>query len=255
MLGDEDDLEFEDDGMLLDPPDPVDLLIAHTEEATHQPRAMDFVRIKVQGLKQENKKLKERVADLEQTLSIVQTAQEWTVGKGMTAEQQEKMKEIKSFLEQAKRAREELQNFSGVTKQSLYEKLRQCKNMLKREREEKREMRERLAHAFHHARTIQDDHRRMSQARDQERIGWQDRVRDVKERHHRELLRLQGDQAAQASDRQDQLSQFGEQVMSELSALHQHLKEVKAETVDTVLAEDGNEDIDYDLPPPESPAR
>jgi hypothetical protein len=243
---DEDDLDIEDDNMLLDPPDPVDLLIAHTEDPTTQPRALDFVRVKIRGLKQENKKLKERVADLEQTLSIVQTAQEWTVGKGMTLEQQEKMKEIKALLEQAKRAREELQNFSGASKQSLYEKLRQCKNILKRERDEKREMRERLAHAFHHARTIQGEHRKIVQSRDQERIGWQDRVREIKERHHRELLRLQGDQAAQASDRQDQLSQFGEQVMSELSALHQHLKEVRQETVDAVLVEeDGNEEFDF----------
>merc|ERR1712183_1073153 len=88
--------------------------------------------------------------------------------------------------------------------------------------------------------------RRIVQGRDQERVGWQDRVREIKERHHRELLRLQGDQAALASDRQDQLSTFGEQVMSELSALHQHLKEVRQETVDTVLVEDdGNEEFDY----------
>ena len=129
----------DDDAMLLDPPDPVDLLIAHThaDEAVNlgaRPhtsaedwqqirvptlafrcdvlgRPLDFVRAKVSELKKENKKLKDRrpsvlaasvaachfsdgeahsfiaylhgrVADLEQTLSIVQTAQEWTLGKG-----------------------------------------------------------------------------------------------------------------------------------------------------------------------------
>ena len=74
----------DDDAMLLDPPDPVDLLIAHTHAdeavnlgARHKPktgsrfprsfafrclfrRPLDFVRAKVSELKKENKKLKDR---------------------------------------------------------------------------------------------------------------------------------------------------------------------------------------------------
>merc|ERR1719476_716102 len=102
----------------MDPPDPLDLLIAHTEDVGPRgPRPLDFVRAKFAELKRDNKRLRDRVADLEQTLSIVQTAQEWTVGKGMTPEQ-------------AKKAREDLQNFSGSSRQALYEKLRACKNAL-----------------------------------------------------------------------------------------------------------------------------
>merc|ERR1740117_759287 len=67
-----------------------------------QKRTLDFVRIKFKEIKSENKRLRERVSDLEQTLSIVQTAQEWTMGKGMTQEQADKMREIKGLLEQAK---------------------------------------------------------------------------------------------------------------------------------------------------------
>eukprot|EP00929_Paragymnodinium_shiwhaense_P002244 TRINITY_DN102446_c0_g1_i1.p2 TRINITY_DN102446_c0_g1~~TRINITY_DN102446_c0_g1_i1.p2 ORF type:complete len:408 (-),score=128.30 TRINITY_DN102446_c0_g1_i1:173-1318(-) len=230
----------EEESLLLDPPDPVDLLIAHTDDSTQtRARPLDFVREKMASLKQENKQLKARVADLEQTLSIVQTAQEWTMGKGMTAEQAEKMRDIKALLEQAKRARQDIQTFSEASRTSIYEKLRQAKNALRREREEKAQMKERLVQAFHHARVIQDQHRRVVQQREEESQAWADRLRDSKERHRRELRRLQGDAAAQESDRQDQLSLFGEQVISELSNLQQHLKEVRQETVDSVLLEEG----------------
>lgn len=230
----------EEESLLLDPPDPVDLLIAHTDDSTQtRPRPLDFVREKMANLKKENKALKARVADLEQTLSIVQTAQEWTMGTGMTVEQAEKMRGIKSLLEQAKRAREDIQNFSEASRSSLYEKLRQSKNALRREREEKAQMKERLVQAFHHARVIQDQHRRVVQQREEENKAWTDRLRDIKERHRRELRRLQGDAAAQESDRHDHLSAFGEQVINELSALQAHLREVRQETVDSVLLEEG----------------
>merc|ERR1719401_2137733 len=84
--------------------DPVDMLLAMTEDPTKgQARPLDFVRSKFKDMKSENKRLRERVTDLEQTLSIVQTAQEWTLGKGMTQEQAEKMREIKALLEQVRR--------------------------------------------------------------------------------------------------------------------------------------------------------
>jgi len=235
---------FEDESMFLDPPDPVDLLIAHTEEGVaNKPRPLDFVREKMTNLKKENKRLKERVMDLEQTLSIVQTAQEWTV-KGMTVEQADKMREIKSLLEKAKKAKEETKNFSGASKECMFEKLRQTKNQLGKERQAKSEMKERLVHAFHTARNLQGAHKSVTEERDQERAAWQAKVRDMKERHRRELRRLQGDAAAQESDRHDQLSMFGEQVMSDLTELQSHLKEVRQETVDSVIAEGIDEDED-----------
>jgi len=236
---------FDDLGesMLLDPPDPVDLLIASTDERTgNKSRPLDFVRMRFQEMKRDNKRLRERIADLEQTLSIVQTAQEWTVGKGMSPEQAEKMREIKALLEQAKKAREDIQKFSDSSRQSLYEKLRTCKHALRRERDEKREMKERLVHAFDHARSIKEQHRQLVEQRDREQQRWQDTIRDLKERHRRELRRLQGEGAVMEADRQDKLSHFGEQVIGELTALQQHLHEVRQETVNGVVVE-GDEDI------------
>lgn len=233
---DDDDAEG---GMLLDPPDPLDLLIAHTDNSgVQKPRPLDFVRAKFQEVKKENKRLKERVADLEQTLSIVQTAQEWSIGKGMTQEQKEKMKEIKALLEQAKKAREDIQSFSGASRQALYEKLRTCKAALRKEREEKQEMKDRLLHAFDHARAIKEQHRQLSQQRMAEQEKWQDVVRDMKERHRRELRRLQGDGAVMESDRQDELSYFGEQVVDGLLSLQQHLSSLRRETVDAVILDE-----------------
>lgn len=237
----------DDDAMLLDPPDPVDLLIAHThaDEAVNLgARPLDFVRAKVSELKKENKKLKDRVADLEQTLSIVQTAQEWTLGKGMTQEQAMRMQEIKLLLEQAKKAKEEMQNFSSASRAALYEKLRTVKAQLRRERQEKQEMKDRLMHAFDHARAHRDAYRRLKMQRDDESERWQQALKETKERHRLELRRLHGDPAAMQSDRQDQFSYYGEKVIDDLLAL-QHLKGVRERTVDTVVL-DGVEDFDAD---------
>merc|ERR1719316_1354786 len=154
--------------------DPVDVLLAMTEDpAKGKPRTLDFVREKFRDMKKENKRLRERVSDLEQTLSIVQTAQEWTMGKGMTQEQAEKMREIKNLLEQAKQARADMQNFSSNSKAALYEKLRSAKIALRKEREEKREMKERLLHAFDRARIIKEHHEMMQQQQQDERDSWQ----------------------------------------------------------------------------------
>jgi len=245
VVGPDDD-EIEDT-MCLEPPDPLDVLLAYTEDKVlSKPRPLDFVRAKLQALRKENKALKDRVADLEQTLTIVQTAQEWTVGKGMTQEQKDKMKEIQALLEQARRAREELQNFSGASRQGMYEKLRAAKGQLKREKQEKLEMRDRLVHMFDHARTIKEQHRKLADQRLEEQERWSDFVRDMRERHHRELRRLKGEGAVMEADRQDQLSHFGEQVLDGLNALQQHLHDVRHSTVDTVIVESA--EIDASLP-------
>eukprot|EP00930_Biecheleria_cincta_P072677 TRINITY_DN60034_c0_g1_i1.p1 TRINITY_DN60034_c0_g1~~TRINITY_DN60034_c0_g1_i1.p1 ORF type:complete len:294 (-),score=97.62 TRINITY_DN60034_c0_g1_i1:49-930(-) len=237
-----------DDGMLLDPPDPVDLLIAHThadEAANMGARPLDFVRKKLSDLKKENAKLKDKVADLEQTLSIVQTAQEWTMGKGMTQEQAMRMQEIKGLLEQAKKAKEDMRQFSSASRAALYEKLRACKAALRREKQEKMEMKDRLMHAFDHARAHRDAHRKLARQREEEHDKWQQALKEIKDRHKLELRRLHGDPAAMASDRRDQLSHFGEQVMGDLSALQQHLKGVRQETVDSVILEGEDEEGMY----------
>merc|ERR1719506_2108618 len=156
-------------------------------------RTLDFVRIKFKDMKSENKRLRERVSDLEQTLSIVQTAQEWTMGKGMTHDQAEKMREIKTLLEQAKQARVDMQNFSANSKSALYEKLRSAKVALKKEREEKREMKERLLHAFDRARVIKEHHAQSQEQMEEERRSWQATVQSLRDRHKRELMRLQGE--------------------------------------------------------------
>lgn len=175
-----------------DPMNPVDHLLAFTNDHRNkEARPMDFVRAKFKELKKENKALRERVQDLEQTLSIVQTAQEWTMGKGMTQEQAAKMQEIKTLLEQGKQARQDVQNFSSVGKTAMYEQLRKAKLALKKEREEKREMKERLMHAFDHARVIKDQHERLQQHQQEDRDAFEKQIRHLEDKHRRHIHMLQ----------------------------------------------------------------
>merc|ERR1719487_399725 len=148
------------------------------------------------------------------------------------------------LLHQAKLARQEAMNFSKVGKGVLYEKLRTYKNMLRRERQEKREMKERLVNAFEHARIIKEQNKRLLEKQRREREGWQQLIRNIKEKQRAELQKLKdelGSQSASKLDRMRQLSQFGERVMRELGALQEHLQEVRQETVDNVLLEDDDE--------------
>merc|ERR1719487_2494227 len=148
------------------------------------------------------------------------------------------------LLHQAKQARQEAMNFSKVGKGVLYEKLRTYKNMLRRERQEKREMKERLVNAFEHARIIKEQNKRLLEKQRREREGWQELIRTIKEKQRAELTKLReelGSQSASKVDRMRQLSQFGERVMRELGALQEHLHEVRQETVDSVLLEDDDE--------------
>merc|ERR1719313_3255058 len=227
--------------------DPVDVLLAMTDDPNRgKARTLDFVRVKFKAIKSENKRLRDRVADLEQTLSIVQTAQEWTMGKGMTPEQAEKMREIKALLEQAKQARAEMQNFSTNSKAALYERLRSTKIQLKKEREEKREMKERLLHAFSRARDLKDHHSQMQGQVEEERQSWQATVQNLRDRHKKELMRLQGEGAVMQADRQEQLSYFGEQVVQDLGQLQMYLQEVRRKTVDNIMLEPDAEEVPPD---------
>merc|ERR1719350_554810 len=162
----------------------------------------------------------------------------------MTQEQQEKVKEIRILLESAKKAREDMKNFSGASREAMFEKLRNCKAALRREKQEKLEMKDRLVHALDHTRTVQRQHRDLAKQHIEETERWQELVRDMKERHRRELLRLQGTGAVTEADRQDQLSFFGEQVIDGLTALQQHLRDIRRETIDNVLLEEEPGDAD-----------
>merc|ERR1719181_118206 len=212
-------------------PDPVDSLLAIKEKGKPD-RPMDFVRLRFKKLKEENKDLKNQVADLKHTLAIVQTAQQWSQGNLMSQEQAQKVKEMTMLLQQAKAARDDAANFSKVGKAAMYEKVRQYKNALKKEREEKR--------------VIKEENKKLAEKQKREREGWQEFVREMKDRHRKEMAKLQGDLEGhdeKRDERQKQLSHFGERVMQELSSLQQHLQEVRQETVDNVVLE-GDEEFE-----------
>merc|ERR1719265_3056479 len=175
--------------------------------------------------------LRNQVADLKHTLAIVQTAQQWSQGNLMSQEQA---------------ARDDAANFSKVGKAAMYEKVRMYKNALKKERQEKSEMKERLTNAFEHARVIKEENKKLAEKQKREREGWQEFVREMKERHKKEMNKMQGDLSNlddKRDERQKQLSHFGERVMQELCSLQQHLQEVRQETVDNVVLE-GDEEFE-----------
>jgi len=232
-------------GEEIKPMDPLDALLVNTEANRGKPdRALDFVRVRFKAMQIENKELKEKVADLEHTLAIVQTAQQWSQGNMMSQEQAQKVKEMTMLLQQAKAARDEAANFSKVGKAAMYEKVRTYKNALRKEREEKAEMKTRLVNAFEHGRVIKDENKKLAEKMTREREGWQEFVRDMKERHRKDIGKLVGDIKTgdgKQEERQRQLSHFGERVMQELSSLQVHLQEVRQETVDNVIVEDEDE--------------
>merc|ERR1719473_1912732 len=156
-------------------------------------RPLDFVRSRFKKLKEENKDLQNQVEDLKHTLAIVQTAQQWSQGNLMSQDQAQKVKEMTMLLQQAKAARDDAANFSKVGKAAMYEKVRQYKTALKKEREEKREMKERLTNAFEHARVIKEENKKLAEKQKREREGWQEFVREMKDRHRKEMAKLQGD--------------------------------------------------------------
>merc|ERR1712112_56888 len=186
--------------------------------------------------KMENRAFKQRIGDMEQTLAILQTAQNYGAASGNIPGEQ-KMKEVALLLLEAKKAKEEAMDFAKVGKPALYEKLRVYKNMLHRERLEKREMKERLKNAFDNLKHLKEQYTQRDAKRKQERETWQTIVRKLKAEHAREIQRLQeefGQSSSVKDDRARQLGQFGERVMHELQQLQVHLDLVKKETVDKV---------------------
>jgi len=222
--------------------DAIDLLLAQSRPDDSETRVLDFVRKKVRALQSEKKELQSRVRDLEHTLEIVQTAQAWSLSNTVSHEQAARMKDVTSLLLQAKKARQEALNFSKVGKGALFEKLRVYKGMLQRERQEKAQMRERLAQAFEQAKYLRDQNRSFEERRKKERDLWQRMVRELRDKQHRELEKLKqdlGEYDVQKHERLRQLGNFGEKVMGELQALQEHLSYVRAETIDSVDAAGG----------------
>jgi hypothetical protein len=211
-----------------------------------QPRALDFVRAKVGGLSDENERLKNRLADLESTLAIVQTAQKWSEENTMTPEQAAKVKEVTALIMEARTARQEAQNFSKVGKGGLVEELKALKNQLRAERDEKRQMKERLKATFVHAKQLKADHAAAVERDEAEIAYWRKTLRKVQDRHRDEVEALQtavGAQAQHAQLRMDQVNQFGSRVMSELSDLHENLKGTNTETKNIFLEEDAESPV------------
>merc|ERR1719408_220732 len=136
------DVDSDIDGPL----DPIDHLRASAQfPPTGDGKIMDFIRKKVNTLTAENADLMQRIADVEATLAVVQTAQQWSEENFMSAEQAAKVKEVTNLILEARQAREEALTFSKVGKGALVEQIRQYKTELKKERQSKREMKQRLS--------------------------------------------------------------------------------------------------------------
>jgi len=209
----------------------MDTLLADTVEPSSI-QVLDFVRIRMRKLKDENRQLKIAVDDLSQTLAILQTAQNYGTASG-NLPNEEKMKEVALLLMEAKKAKQEAMEFSKVGKAQLYEKLRMYKNMLYRERIEKREMKDRLKNSFEHLRILKEQNAQKEMKRKLEREAWQTIVRRVKHEHQKEMKRFRDDSLTK-EDKARQMGKFGERVMHELQQLQVHLDNVKKETVDQV---------------------
>merc|ERR1719375_2685024 len=98
-------------------------------------------------------------------------------------------------------------------------------------------MKERLLHAFDRARELKEHHAQMQEQADDERRRHEATVQSIRDRHKRELMRLQGEGAVMQADRQEQFSYFGEQVVEDLQQLQLHLQEVRRKTVDNIVIE------------------
>merc|ERR550514_2241014 len=163
----------------------------------------------------------------------------------MSSEQAAKVKEVTALLMEAKAARAEALNFSKVGKGALYEQIRQHKLLLRKERQEKREMKQRLINAFEHSKKIKDQHQHLLDKVEKERLGWRRLIRKVQDRHREEIALLQvkvGSQSEAAQERMRQVNEFGERVMQELTSLQDHLQGVKEDAGGGLMGEHSDED-------------
>mmetsp|Transcript_537 Transcript_537/g.860 ORF Transcript_537/g.860 Transcript_537/m.860 type:complete len:185 (-) Transcript_537:116-670(-) len=170
----------------------------------------------------------------------------------MSDDQAMKLEQVTQLLMQAKQAREEAAGFTKAGAGALQDQVRSLKEVLKKERTENREMKERLSHAYEAASAIRDHHKKLTEKHTREREGWQNLVRQMKDRHEddMETLRRQMNETSAAStDRIKQMNQFGSKVMKELSTLQSHLQEVNAETQESI---GGVDDVERMFIPPVS---
>lgn len=220
--------------------DAIDSLGAIVQEPSGEP-LLQFVRDKVNTLQSEKKHFQDRCADLEHTLSIVQTAQSWSQGNVMTQEQAQKVKEMTMLLMQAKQAKEEAMSYSQVGPANLENKIRNYKNALRRERQEKKDMRERLVNAFAQAKKIKENSQRQAERHARERQAMGEHMRKMRANHERAMFDLRADIVGQMSASQGRMehwNEFAGGVMNELHSLQEQLEEVKEEGEDTILGDD-----------------
>jgi hypothetical protein len=236
------DVDSDIDGVL----DPIDHLRASAKFGpTGDGKIMDFIRKKVNTLSAENKDLKQRIADVEATLSVVQTAQQWSEENFMSAEQAAKVKEVTNLILEARQAREEALTFSKVGKGALAEQIRQYKTELKKERQSKREMKQRLLHAFNQARVLKEEHAAFLEKQQEERLGRDKLLHKVRERHRAEMEQLEravAKQTEKTQKRMEQVTSFGERVMADLNELQEQMRIVREEQYEPLTEEDDDDD-------------
>ena len=144
------------------------------EGAVDKDRPLDFIRERMAELKHRNFELENRCADLEHTLSIVQTAQSWSRGNAMTSDQAQKLFDVTRLLMQVTKAKKEALSFSQAGKGQLNEKIVHYKHVAKQERSEKKEMRERLQLAFRQSNEMRKKYASLKHKYETEQEGWKD---------------------------------------------------------------------------------
>lgn len=166
----------------------------------------------------------------------------------MTPEQAAKVKEVTALIMEARTARQEAMNFSKVGKGGLVEELKFTKMELKKERREKKEMKQRLQSAFAHSKNLKESHAGNVERHKIEREGWRKLLRKMQDRHADEVLALKeavNTQTVTAQQRMVQVNEFGERVMKELTMLQEQLHGKEAETKDLLAS--GEPDSDFFL--------
>merc|ERR1711937_497616 len=114
---------------------------------------------------------------------------------------------------------------------------------LKKERQSKREMKQRLLNAFNQARVLKEEHASFLEKQQEERLGRDKLLQKVRERHRAEMEQLEravSKQTEQTQKRMEQVTSFGERVMADLNELQEQMRIVREEHYEQL--EDDDED-------------
>merc|ERR1712118_292737 len=96
----------------------------------------------------------------------------------------------------------------------------------------KREMKQRLLHAFNQARVLKEEHAAFLEKQQEERLGRDKLLQKVRERHRAEMEQLEhavSKQTEQTQKRMEQVTSFGERVMADLNELQEQMRMVRDE--------------------------